>query len=50
MGLKIQEITLLEQEREIHCKYEKGSLFFVMNKKIDEQLQNLELFASQNQT
>lgn len=50
VGLKIQEITLLEQEREIHCKYEKGSLFFVMNKKIDEQLQNLELFASQNQT
>lgn len=50
IGLRIQEITLLQQEREIHCKYQKGSIFFVMNKKIEEQMQNLELFASQNQT
>ena len=50
IGLKIQEITLLEQEREIHFKYLKGSIFLIMNKKINEQIQNLELFASQNQT
>ncbi|MFO0764338.1 MAG: hypothetical protein U0518_05845 [Candidatus Gracilibacteria bacterium] len=50
IGLKVQEVTLLEQEREIHIKYQKGSLFFIMNNKINEQIQNLELFASQNPT
>lgn len=48
IGLKIQDVTLLEQEREIHFKHSKGSIFLIMNKKIDEQMQNLELFASQN--